>query len=223
MKKWARISILVVFMILIIGPVKIPAQANETDGATASPPSEGQQDVKEDTSSPDYQAKLKERLAKNKEAAKTNATKAQQTRIKARCKSAQGKITSVNANIKTFRTARIEVYNNVIARLNELNTKLKSAGADTVELDKQIIELQALVNSFQVNVTELNQAAADLANMDCAADPSGFKAALEVMRTERKSVSDESAAIRAYITDTIKPSLQLIRQSIEKPEEAESN
>lgn len=219
MKKWARILFLTIFTISIFGSFNISAMEDSTTSVTA----EEQQKVQEDTKAADYQALLKERLAKNKEVAQTSLTKAQQARIKSKCKSAQGKITSINANIKSFRTARIEVYDKVVVKLSALSTRLKDAGADTTELDKQIAELQTLVDSFKTNATELNQAAADLANMDCTADPGAFRAALEVMRTKRKSVADDSAAIRAYITDTIKPTLQTIRASISKTDETEGN
>lgn len=223
MKKWARILILTLITVLTLSPVGSQLRAEGTNTSTENTPSEVKKEILEDPKAADYLAKLKERLAKNKEAIKSNITKTQQAKIIARCQSAQGKITSANANIKSFRLARIEVYKKVVTRLTELSTKLKEAEVDTTELDKQITELQTMVNNFETNVTELSQAGADLANMECTADPTSFKAALEVMRAERKSISDDSAAIRAYIKDTIKPTLQTIRQSVDKPEATEGN
>jgi hypothetical protein len=46
--------------------------------------------------------------------------------------------------------------------------------------------------------------------VDCVADPVGFKAALEAARTSQATVLKDIKAIRAYVNDTIKPTLQAI-------------
>jgi hypothetical protein len=59
------------------------------------------------------------------------------------------------------------------------------------------------------------QTISDLGSMDCVTDPLGFKATLESARTQRDLVAKDAAAIRSYLTDTIKPTLQEIRTSLD--------
>lgn len=187
---------------------------------TTSNTSSGQQGeatetkVLEDTQASDYKTKLQERLAKRKQELKTKLTKVQEERVKARCKAAQGIVSKVSANAKQAHTTRSEVYSNIIEKLTNLSTKLKDAGKDTTELDKQIAELQTMVDTFNNDMTTLRQAAADLSNMDCSSDPSSFKASLESTRTAREAVATDSKAIRTYITGTIKTTLTALKDSI---------
>ena len=50
--------------------------------------------------------------------------------------------------------------------------------------------------------------------MDCESDPSGFSTLLNDIRASRETVAQDSAAIRNYIKDTLKPTLQEIRNTI---------
>jgi hypothetical protein len=168
-------------------------------------------EVQEDTTTADYKAKLQERLAKRKEEAKTKLTKAQEKRLTARCKAAQGLIQSISANAKQANTSRSEVYSKVVARMTKLSASLKSQGVDTTKLDADITELTTLVTTFETSMVDLRQSAVDLSGMDCATDPSGFKASLESLRKSRETVAKNSADIRAYIKDTLKPELETIK------------
>ncbi len=48
--------------------------------------------------------------------------------------------------------------------------------------------------------------------MDCAADPAAFQASLEAARIERAETAESAKAIRAFLSDTIKPTLKELRQ-----------
>jgi hypothetical protein len=54
---------------------------------------------------------------------------------------------------------------------------------------------------------------------DCTADPTGFKASLESARTAREQLAKSAADIRAYIQQTIKPTLVEIRAQVAKKTE----
>ena len=49
--------------------------------------------------------------------------------------------------------------------------------------------------------------------IDCLTDPTAFKAALEAARTSQATVLKDIKAIRAYINDTIKPTLTDIKNN----------
>jgi hypothetical protein len=107
------------------------------------------------------------------------------------------------------------VYPNLVDRLNKLETKLAAAGADTTELKTEITMLQTKVDTFKTDLAAYKQSVADLVDMDCTSDPTGFKASLEDARAGLTKVREDGVAIKTYVNDTIKPTLKSIRASLE--------
>lgn len=225
MKHRLRLLISVMLMTPLIGLNSL-AFVHAEEITTSSPPSEPTSNqeatetkVLEDTQADDFKVKLQERLTKRKQELKTKLTKAQEARVKARCKAAQGIISKVSAHAKQADTSRAEVYSKIVERLTSLSTKLKDAGKDTTDLDKEIADLQTKIDTFNTDMTQLRQAAADLSNMDCSSDPSSFKASLESVRSSRESVAKDSQAIRTYLTETVKTTLNTLKGSVSTTKE----
>lgn len=217
MRNRVRLLLAVMMALPFISMGTVVGAHEDTDQATTSsePVAATTEDkVLDDTTAADYKAKLQERLAERKTQLKTKLTNAQQARIKARCKASQTLISKVSQKTKETKTSRQEVHDNILKRLNGLSTKLKDSGKDTTELDKNITELQALITTFNNDMTTLRQAASDISNMDCASDPSSFKASLEELRTSRETVAKDSAAIRTYITGTLKTTLSTLKTQV---------
>jgi chromosome segregation ATPase len=155
------------------------------------------------------------RLEKLKERLERRPTFARQMRIKDRCQTAQqGRIRSLSGRIQGLETSRNQVYSNLLNRLNSLSNKLQDKGLDTTELNVQIAELQTRIETFQDDLTEYKQLVSDLAEVDCQDDPVAFQAALEAAREARKKTAVSAAAIRAYLTDTIKPTMAGLREQL---------
>jgi septation ring formation regulator EzrA len=167
----------------------------------------------------DLQKRLQERVAKQK----TKLQAAEQARIKERCSPAQGKISALSGRVKGIETSRIEVYNGVIARLGTLQTKLTNQGANTAGLQAEITELKAKVATYTTDIAAYKQTVADLATMDCSADPAAFKASLEAARASLVVVRQDAVNIRKYVQDTIKPTLQEIRSKLTSTKQGEDS
>lgn len=185
-----------------------------TDDKTTTKPS----DDTSTTTSTDDSAGRADRVAKRKSETKTKQTTAQQKRIQGVCKAAQGKATSTQARIKGLETSRGEVYKNLLRRLTEAQTKLQAKGLDTAELQTEITSLQTQVTTFQTDITAYKQAVGDLVALDCVADPTGFQVSLDAARAQRDKLQQESTAIKAYVTGTIKPTLKKLRDEVAKTE-----
>lgn len=179
--------------------------------------------VEDDDSVENKPEELKVRLEKRKTNLKTKLDAAKQARLKSRCKASQGRLSSISGRIKGLETSRTQVYQNTENRLTKLSEKLASKGLDVTELNTQITELHKLVDSFETELNEYKLAVADLAAMDCAADPTAFQASLEAARVARSETSEAAKAVRAYLKETIKPTLVELRSTIEKPVETEEN
>ena len=169
----------------------------------------------ETTQTTDQKQQQADRIQKHKDELKIKLTTTQQKRLQTRCKGAQGIVSSHGAKIKGTETSRDEVYTNLVNHFNTLQGKLDQKGGDTVELKAEITELQAKINTFKTDLATYKQTATDLSTMDCATDPAGFKASLETARTQLKKVHDDGAAIKDYVTNTVKPTLHKIRTSLD--------
>ncbi len=226
MKKLYGLAVVVTLVALLLPTTALVAMEDsnmQTTEAQTTQTDSTKFEIDEDTASADYQKKLAERLAARKEALKTKLTKAEQNRLKTRCKAAQTAIIKITEKAKTVRTTREGVYDKVIERAKGVSTKLKDAGKDTTAIDANIKELEAMVATFKTDLQTLRQAAADVSNMDCVTDPTSFKSSLETLRTARQAVQDDAVKIRTYIKDHLKVTLETIRTSLGETKKEQAN
>lgn len=162
----------------------------------------------------DIKARLS-RIEKHKALHKVRLTTAEKLNIQAKCKSAQGNVSSVTGRAKGIETSRTAVYTNIVKRLTDLSTKLKNKGHDTQKLDTEIQALQGKITTFNTDLATYKQTIADVADMDCKTDAEGFKASLTAARTALEAVQKDSAAVRTHVKDVIKPELKTIRGSLD--------
>jgi chromosome segregation ATPase len=131
---------------------------------------------------------LKARLEARKAALKTKLTAAETLRIKNKCATAQGNLSSVRGRIKGIETSRAQVYDNLTDRLTKLSSRLSDQGVDVATLNSEITELKAKITTFETDLAAYKQAVTDLAAMDCKSDPTAFKASLDAARTAQTQV-----------------------------------
>ncbi len=219
--------VLVAFLVLSFVP-SIKTFANEESTDTTTTENTNSEDVTKneyelaDKNATDYMAKLEERIAARKSAQTAKLTTAKQNRIKTRCKAGQDLVNKVSETASETKTNRYAIYDKVIGHATKLSDRLKENDQDTIKLDESITELTALVDQFKKDLLDLRQTGQDIVAMDCAADPSGFAASLESLRTARNALVTNSEAIRAYVKDSLKPVLQDIRTSIGEAKKEET-
>lgn len=158
------------------------------------------------------------RTEKRKAEAKLKLTAVQQKRIQARCKNAQGLVRSVGVKVKGVETSRTKIHANLVERLTELQTKLDAKNVDTTQLKAEIAELKVKIATFDTDLAAYKQLVADLAELDCTADPAAFKTSLDSARASLQKVRDDAVAVRTYVKDTIKPTLKSIQTQLESAE-----
>jgi hypothetical protein len=161
---------------------------------------------------------LQQRVEKYKAEAKARLDEAQKQRLQLRCKASQGLISSLKGRISGLETSRQQKYTNLVNRLTSLSDKLEAKSIDTATFDTQVAELKTKIEAYHTDLAAYKQAVSDLAEMDCAADADAFKAALESARALRAKVVEDGRSIKDYLNNTIKPTLQSIRQQVAKPE-----
>lgn len=196
------------------------AEDNPTSdtSVTSTQPTTTTTSTEQTTEAGDDAKSIANRVAERKTELKTKLSALEKTRVKTKCKASQGLLSSEKGRIKGVETSRSEVYKNLLSRLTDLSDRLKAKGADTTALNADITALKGKVDTFNTDLAAYKQAVSDLAAMDCATDPDGFKASLEAARAALKKVNTDGAAIRTYLSDTIKPLLKTIRTELEKTE-----
>ncbi len=146
---------------------------------------------------------------------KTKLSTLDMLKIKSKCKVEQvGNISSLSGRVKGIETSRNEAYTNLQSKLNELEIKIKTKGIDTTKLDAEVIVLKSKIDKFKIDIAAYKQAVSDLKNIDCVANPTGFKAALDATRTMHDNLAKEGVDIKTYVNDTIKTTLKDIRTQL---------
>lgn len=171
-------------------------------------------DTTAETVKPDNK-ELLQRLIDRKTRLKTVLTAAETAKLKLKCVPSQtGSLRSLSGRIQGIETSRREVHKNLVNRLEKLVEKLKVKNVDTAELEAEIVVLKAKIATFDANLSLYKQAITDLKSMGCVTDPVSFKASLETARTLRETLVMDSAAIKSYVKDTIKPTIKAIRTAL---------
>ncbi len=213
----SRISLLLIIGLLapvffVGSSLAVEDEATTTDTTTTQPLSQTQKQ------------ELSERIEKRKAEAKLRLTAAQEKRLEARCKNAQGMVKKVSGRVNGIETNRTKVHTNLVGRLKKLEVRLAEKGLDTTEYKTQITELEAKIATFNTDMAAYKEAVTDLGNIeDCTADAAAFKASLDASRTALQKVYDDALAIRSYVNDTIKPSIKALRAQLETTETQETN
>ena len=161
---------------------------------------------------------MDKRLTKLKGDLKINLTATQQEHIKTRCKPAQGIVKSVGDKVDTGVTNRSQAYVALTDKLTSLVAKLQAKNVDTTAFQSEITVLQTKIASFTTDLTAYRQTLSDLKGVDCVTDPAAFQGALTASRTAHDKLITDVANIKAYVSGTIKPTLQAIRTVLEAQE-----
>lgn len=149
-----------------------------------------------------------QRVEKNKTKFAVKLTDAETSKIKSKCKASQVIGKALNAQITKKNKTRTETYSTISTKITEAITSLKEEGKDVTTLESQSKELSQKIEKYKTDVAAYQVAITDLSEVDCAVDPTGFKAALEASREARKTVAEDVLVIKTYINTNIKKTLK---------------
>lgn len=159
-----------------------------------------------------------ERIAEFKKRFKVKLGVSEIARIKLKCVGAQSVVGKLYSKFGSKAKPRSEAYANLERRLDALVPKLKAHDVDTTTLEQQITELKSKIATFNEDKTAYSQAISDLKEVACKNDPDGFQAALLAARTAHETLVNDIKAIRTFIVETLRPTLQTIKQQMEGKE-----
>lgn len=162
--------------------------------------------------------KAQEKAARIEEYKKKKVEKLAETqakRLATRCKSAQGKITSLSARIKNANENRRKVYQTMSEKLDTLVERLVKAGIDTTKLETAREDIKADLEVLEASMDSYETVLSDLEEMSCEEDPEAFQAALEQARLSLKSLREQAQEFRRFSTSELKTILQDLKAQLE--------
>jgi hypothetical protein len=198
--KWGK---LLVILLLLPAAIVIPVLSLESHYA---PSTQAQ------TQPDNAQA---QRVAAYKTALGREVQESEQTKIRLRCSVAQANAKTLATRLNTVQKSRGAAYDKILLDLNTLLGKLEKQAFETTALQENVNTLQGKVDSFKKDMNDYYTAVNDMATVDCAADPVAFIASLQAARKAHEATLPLVADIRAYVTNTIKPTLVQVRGQIE--------
>lgn len=228
-QKITYIFALIAFVIALVAPAAAVTAHNE-DATSNTSGNSSSESEKESTEAHDTREVNKEfrtrdgRIGEFKKRFKVNLSLSEIERIKLKCVGAQSVVGNLHSKFGSKAKPRTEAYANLQSRLDNLVVVLKAKNVDTTTLEQQITELKARIATFNNDLTVYKEAIADLKDVACKSDPTGFQAALLAARTAHDTLLKDIKSIRSYIVETLKPTLQTIKQQMEgKKEENEDD
>jgi hypothetical protein len=153
------------------------------------------------------------RIDAYKKGFKDALTAATKVRIAERCVAAQALVKAKSANNKVTTNLRTTAYDTIVTDLEDLSTALEAKDIDVMTLDANIATLKTKITVFKTANTTYQQALQDLAAMDCKTDPTGFKATLDIVRTDQAALLNSALDIRTYLSGTVKPTLLALKEA----------
>lgn len=157
---------------------------------------------------------IQSRIKARKEKSQRRLSQLESRIVKPKCQTASTLIKQSQPRVNNFASQRTRLYSQTVDRLRSFSPKLKSANLDTATYDSQIARLQTKFDSFSSEVSAFKQAVDDLVAMDCSTDPEGFVITLLDAKARRLAVIEKGKDFRAYIKDTIKPTLVSFRSQL---------
>lgn len=201
-KRVNKLGKVLVTLLLLPAAVIVPVLSLESHYA---PPiqAQTQPDSAQATRIKAYKAELVEEIKKG-----------EQDKIRLRCSVAQANAKILATRLAGVQKKRGEAYDKILGDLNVLLGKLEKQAYETTALKENITALQTKVDTYKTGMNNYYLAVNDLATIDCPNDPVAFAAALQASRKAHQAVQPQMTDIRAYITNTVKPTLVQVREQI---------
>lgn len=156
-----------------------------------------------------------QRLVQRKAEQNVQLDKKAQDRLTSKCVGAQNAVRSIQQKAGSTLDNREKAYQRIDGILWVTIGELKLAEQDTFNLERQRAQLAADAKTFQTTVDYYLQTLDDIAVINCQADPAGFKALLETARAYHQQIRVQSANIKTYVVDTIKPTVAKHTQDLQ--------
>lgn len=154
---------------------------------------------------------IKTRSDERKARLKTKLDAATQKNISGKCVSAQAKLKMVSAKLRQTNENYLPKYEAFIQKSEKLELSLSNSGVKSTDLLNQIGQAKLKYEAVKTAATALQASVDDASELDCKADPTSFKAAVDDARLQSKALTDAKQDLTKYARTTLKSTLQAIK------------
>ncbi len=218
-----KIKALVLVMFVGVLSFAVPVYAVEDNTPVAENSSETKTtETTQEETAVDKSAGREDRIKAYLEKKADKLAETQAKRISSKCKSAQGKITSLRARITNVVSNRKKVYKEIGEKLDTLILKFQAAGLDTTELETIRQDIKTELADLNTNLESYDTVLSDLESMDCVSDPDAFYSALSEARDVQKSLKEQATEFRRFATNELKEAIKKLRTQLEQNESSET-
>lgn len=154
---------------------------------------------------------IKTRSDERKARLKTKLDAATQKNISGKCVSAQAKLKMVSAKLRQTNENYLPKYEAFILKSEKLELSLSNSGVKSTDLLNQIGQAKLKYEAVKTAATALQASVDDASELDCKADPTSFKAAVDDARLQSKALTDAKQDLTKYARTTLKSTLQAIK------------
>jgi hypothetical protein len=156
-------------------------------------------------------SELKARTEERKARLKTKLDTATSQKIAGRCVAAQAKLKVVSAKLRETNDKYLPKYDEFIKKVETAEFELSNTGIKSSELLNQIGEAKKKYEAVKASAEKLQTSVDDASELDCKADPVGFKAAVDDARAEAKLLTEAKQELTKYARTTLKTTLQGVK------------
>ena len=157
---------------------------------------------------------LKQRVDQRKKERGIKLDDIERTRIVGVCQISQTKIRDLRDSYVPTADRRSKAYNQIDAKLWVIIGGLKYIEFDTFGLERQRVQLLGKINNYERLYDQFNESLDDAVNMNCKADPPGFKALVETARIYNVQIRDQLNDITTFTNDQIRKTLNDITETL---------
>jgi hypothetical protein len=158
----------------------------------------------------------KREVQKTLEETKIQAQQARNAAAIARCEVITTNITTQITRFEQGKSARVESFQSIKTKLDDLIKKLEGKNIDTATLKAYLAVLDGKIKATKDKHESYVTTLSNTKTSSCGKAEVEFKSSLEQARTELKSVRDSAKDVQDYIQNTIRPEVQKIRDQIKK-------
>lgn len=139
------------------------------------------------------------------------------------CSKVQDRISHKADALNKANTHKLEKYQKVLARIENVITKANDQGLDTTKIQADLDLLKIKVDFYIEQSTMLSSKLADAANVDCNSDegPDQLQVVLQEAREQLKFTREAMKEIHSYIKSTVITDLRDLKKQFPEDQSAE--
>ncbi len=150
---------------------------------------------------------FEQRLDQRKKERNIKLDEKTQKRLIEKCTAAQSTIRTVQQKLPQIFIDKAKMHQQIDGKLWVTIGQLKLAQKDTFDLENKRIAFAAKAVDNEATSKYFQQTVDDLVVVNCKADTVGFKALLDTARIYLTQERGQTAGLRSYVVDQIKPAL----------------